>query len=76
MKVVPTPNIFNSQYISAEWPVNFEKNAFEILHSVYILVGKFVCQRRCGLVGYAPLYHADDPYSSLTRPSVFIYLFY
>ena len=32
------PNIFNSQCISAEWPVIFEKNAFEILRSPYILL--------------------------------------
>ena len=32
------PNILNRQYISAEWPVSFEKNAFEIFHSAYILL--------------------------------------
>ena len=37
LKVVP-PNIFNSEYISAEWPVSFEKNTFEILHFTYILL--------------------------------------
>ena len=36
VKLVP-PNIFNSQCISVEWPVSFEKNAFEILHLAYIL---------------------------------------
>ena len=30
VKLVPS-NIFNSQYISDEWPVRFEKNAFQIL---------------------------------------------
>ena len=37
VKVVP-PNIFNSQCISPEWPVNFVKIAFEILLSAYILL--------------------------------------
>ena len=37
VKVVP-PNIFNCQCISAEWPVIFEKNAFEILRSPYVLL--------------------------------------
>ena len=32
------PSIFNSQCISAEWPVSFEKNAVEILRSSYILL--------------------------------------
>ena len=32
------PNIFNSECISAKWPVSFEKNAFEILHSAYMLL--------------------------------------
>ena len=36
VKVVPPPNIFNSECISAEWPVSFEKNAFEILHLAYM----------------------------------------
>ena len=31
------PNIFNSQCINAEWPVSFQKTAFEISHSAYIL---------------------------------------
>ena len=34
----PPPNIFNSEYISTEWPVSFEKNTFEILHSTYMLL--------------------------------------
>ena len=36
----PPPNIFNSQCISAEWPVIFEKNIFEILRSPYILLSQ------------------------------------
>ena len=44
VKVIPPPNIFNSQCISAEWPVSFEKNAFEILHSPYILLSYFASQ--------------------------------
>ena len=32
------PNKFISECISAEWPVSFEKNAFEILHSAYMLL--------------------------------------
>ena len=36
-KLYPT-NIFNFQCISAEWLANFEKNAFKILHSAYILL--------------------------------------
>ena len=32
------PNIFNSECISAEWPVSFEKNTFEILHPAHMLL--------------------------------------
>ena len=40
----PPPSIFNSQCISAECPVIFEKNAFEILRSPYILLSSIHCQ--------------------------------
>ena len=45
VKVVPH-NIFNSQCISAEWPVSSEKNAFEILRLRYILliILRILCQ--------------------------------
>ena len=36
VEAYPPPNIFNPQWISAEWPVGFEKNVFEILHLAYI----------------------------------------
>ena len=35
--------IFNSQCIGAEWPVIFEKNAFEILRSPYIPLSWIAC---------------------------------
>ena len=44
VKVVPPPNIFHSQCISAEWAVIFEKNAFEILRSPYVLLSCVPCQ--------------------------------
>ena len=40
----PPPNIFNSKCISAKWPVSFEKNAFEILRSSYMLLSWASCQ--------------------------------
>ena len=70
MKVVP-PTIFNSQSISAEWPVNFEKNAFEILHSPYILLSWFSCQPDLSLIGNIQVFHAEDPGSGLTHPTRF-----
>ena len=33
-----TPLTYNCPCISAEWPVIFEKNTFEILRSPYILL--------------------------------------
>ena len=75
VKVDPSPpNIFNSQCISAEWPVSFEKNDFEILRLVYTLLSSYSFQRYCSLIGYAPVYHAKDQGSWLTRATVF-YLF-
>ena len=43
---------------SAEWQVSFEKNDFEILHTLYILTSWFTRQSGFSLIGNAPVCHA------------------
>ena len=71
---IPPPIIFNSQCIRAEWPVSFEKNAFEILHLPYILLSWIVCQPDYSPISYVPVYYAEDLGSRRTRATFFYYL--
>ena len=74
VKVV-LPNIFNSECISAEWPIRFEQNAFEILHTTYIQLSFCAFQQSSGVIGNAPVYCAKSPGSRLTRATVFFFNF-
>ena len=72
---VVLPNIFNSECISAEWPLSFEKNIFEILHSAYMLLSYYAFSLHRNPIGCAPDSRAEGPGSWLMRATVIFILF-
>ena len=66
-----TLNVFNF-----EWPVSFEKNALEILHSAYMLLSCCAFQQRRSVIGNVPVYHAEGPGSRLASATTFFFFYY
>ena len=69
---VKVVTIFNSHCISVEWSMSF-MNSFEIFYSAYILLSWFTYQQHSSLIGYSPVYQAEDLGSRLSHAKFFNY---
>ena len=69
------PNIFNSQCISAEWPVIFEKKAFENFTLTLYTTKLTTLPVRSGVIGSVSDCHAEDSGSRLKCATSFFFFF-